>query len=400
MLYLVLGCGPNSMGEAVAWGLLKEPDSFVFIADQNPENERQTYAKLKTLLHGEKSYISKLNDAGTGFDVIREQEKLARRFSYFDVVINALPAQLSLPIVEAVLKTNEEKQGRDLPKTHYCDLGGVLEITKKIIFGKIARRAERYGVSIIPDCGFQPGLGNILAMDALSIFCPKEPVESIVMYAGGLPSSYREPPLFYKKLFNLKGLEEIYYNWPLVLSKGKPRKIRPLSHYEKNIRHECVGLNHFNPGMEAAVTGGLGTLPYYLTSHVLTLQEKTLRWLGHYAVVKKVPREKFIEAFEIWLNQDQAAKNDVSMLKIVALGKAKSTGKRTKIEYFMCEKSDENWTSMQKATGFTTAVIAKLIASGEAATGAYPPEIALDPQTVIEALKKDSLIYWRKTPPC
>jgi len=87
-------------------------------------------------------------------------------------------------------------------------------------------------------------------------------------------------------------------------------------------------------------------------------------------------------------------------LRVVAIGKAKTTGKRTKIECFMYVESDNTWNSMQKSTGFTTAVLAKLIAEGKATVGAYPPEITMNPKLVLDALKKDFPIYERQTPPC
>ncbi len=186
-----------------------------------------------------------------------------------------------------------------------------------------------------------------------------------------------------------------------MLSGGKSRAIKPLSHYEIVPTSDFdlfFGEKEGSVKFEAAVTGGLGVLPYYLKDHVLKLQEKTLRWPGHYAEIKKIKRENFIQEFEKMLSQYPQNQKDFSVLRVVAVGKAMATGKRTKIECFMNVESDENWTSMQKSTGFTTAVIAKLIAEGHASTGAYPPEIALPPKLILDALKKDFAIYERQTP--
>lgn len=405
MLYLVLGCGPDSMGPAIAARLLQENDSVVFIADQNPEHERTTADKLKKFPTGKRSALVLANACGDGLDIIKRKEELPVFFRNKDVVISALPAHLNHTIVEAVLKTNEARlPPHRLGKTHYCDLGGVLDITKKIVFGKFAQQTEKLGVSLVPDCGFQPGLGNIIAVYLLENFDLAQPLESLIIYVGGLPAGKAGlAEKFYKKLFNLKGLEEIYYNWPLVLSKGKPRAINPRSHYETMPTSDFdlyFGEKEGGVKFEAAVTGGLGALPYYLENHVLKLQEKTLRWLKHYATIKKIPREKFVEEFEKMLSQYPSTQKDFCVLKVVAIGKAKTTGKLTKVEYFLHVESDDIWNSMQKTTGFTTAVLAKLIAESKAATGAYPPEIALDPSIVLEALKNDFAIYSRKTPPC
>ena len=90
-------------------------------------------------------------------------------------------------------------------------------------------------------------------------------------------------------------------------------------------------------------------------------------------------------------------------MKVVATGTSalrnkKNAPQRIKVEKLLYSESDDRWTSMQKTTGFTTAVLAKLIADGRAGPGAFPPEIALDPKIVLEALKKDFNIYERTTP--
>ncbi|KKT57040.1 MAG: hypothetical protein UW49_C0008G0002 [Candidatus Giovannonibacteria bacterium GW2011_GWB1_44_23] len=385
MLYLVLGCGPDSMGPAIAARLLRETDSVVFIADQNPEYELATANKLKTCPTGHRSALVLANVRGDGLDVVKRKDDLPIFFRNKDIVISALPAHLNPIAIEAILKTNESRlPPHRLGKTHYCDLGGVLGITKKIIFGDMARRAESYGISLVPDCGLEPGLGNIMAISLLENFDLSQPLESLIIYVGGLPEK------FYKKLFNLKGLEEIYYNWPFVLSRGKPRTIMPRSHYETIPTSDFdlfFGEKERSVKFEAAVTGGLGALPYYLKNHVLKLQEKTLRWPGHYDIIKKIKRENFIEEFEKLLNTYPHKQKDFSILRVVAIGKAKTTGKRTKIECFMYVESDNTWNSMQKSTGFTTAVLAKLIAEGKATVGAYPPEITMNPKLVLDFRK-------------
>lgn len=404
MLYEVLGCGSGSMGEAIVWRLLQEDGSVVFVSDQNPEREKETIEKLKKMPMARRAQI--LGTAsGKGLDVVRQKKELPKIFENIDMVISALPANLNPLIAEATVEANESRPWHHKGKTNYCDLGGVLDVTKKIIFGDLARRAEKCGISLVPDCGLEPGLGNILAMDALENFDLKDPLDSLIIYVGGLPEGQFWPG--YKKLFNLAGLEEIYYSHSLVLHKGKPRKIFPRSHYELIPTSDFdlfFGEKEGAVKFEAAVTAGLGALPYYLEKHVLKLQEKTLRWPGHYAevknIIKNVKKENFVEEFEKTLIQYPPAQKDFCVLRVVATGKAKTTGKRTKIEYFMNVESDGNWTSMQKSTGFTTAIIAKLIAEGRASTGDYPPEIALPTKLVLDALTKDFALYSRKTPPC
>src|SRR3989344_991975 len=399
MNYLVIGCGPGSMGEAIAYRLLSEKNTRVFITDQNPQNIAMTMIKLRQLC---RRYQSECDDLkpfyGPGLDIMRDKVLLPHLFEKFDVVMSAVPASLNPIIAEAVVRSNRYRAG-NTPKTHYCDLGGVLDVTKKLIHWDMDQLAKHWDISIVPDCGLQPGLGGIIAVDLLKKFDPSVPVESIIIYVGGLPYNYSAPP-FYKKLFNLKGLAEIYYNAPLVLHKGRPLKISKLSHYETISTRE-FDLFFGSPDIikfEAAVTGGLGALPYYLRDQVTTLREKTLRFVGHFGAVKKMPPEKFESIFSKWLDNFPVQEKDFIVMKVEAVGKSAIRNERIKVEKLLYVESDENWNAMQKTTGFTTAVIAKLIAEGKALPGAMPPEIALDPSVVLDALRKDFKIYERATP--
>ncbi|MDO8555117.1 MAG: saccharopine dehydrogenase C-terminal domain-containing protein [bacterium] len=396
MKYLILGAGPGSMGEAIAARLLKEEGAEVSITDQNLGNVEKTYGKLRPYACG--ANLKWFLPGGQGLDVVKQIGLLPRFFKDFDIVVSAIPASLNPIVVEAVLLSNEMRGKYHERKTHYCDLGGVLEITKKIIQWDTDLRAKACGVALVPDCGLQPGLGNIIAIDILKNFDPAVPVESIIIYVGGLPYDYKNPP-YYKKLFNLTGLAEIYYNAPLVLHKGRPLKITKLSHYETIPTRE-FDMYFGSPEtikFEAAVTGGLGALPYYLQNQVLTLQEKTLRFEGHYNKVKTIPSEDFEKIFTNWLKDFPVCEKDFTVMKIVAIGKSAFSDERIMVEKLLCSYSDENWNSMQKTTGFTTAVLARLIAEGKASPGSTPPEIALDSSLVLNSLKKDFHIYERTT---
>ena len=402
MIYLVLGVGDNSMGEAIAYRLLQENGAQVFIADINTVNLKSTLLKLNNLPRAPNTNLSEFSPKG-GLDVINQKEYLPFYFQNCDIVISALPASLNYIIADAVLLTNEWRPKTFIKKTHYCDLGGVLDVTKKIIHWDMKERAKSCGVSLVPDCGLQPGLGNIIAMELLNKFDYDFPLESIIIYVGGLPYNYKEPP-YYKKLFNLNGLAALYFESPLVLHNGKPLKITKMSHYEKIPTREFdmyFGTDEIVK-FEAAVTGGLGALPYYMQDKVLTLQEKTLRYDGHYNRIKVVPKENFEEIFTHWLEGFPVPEDDFTVMKVIANGISAIKNRRDKIMRIKIEKllnvtSDKTWTSMQKTTGFTTAVLARLIAEGKAKLGAYPPEVALDPEIVLESLKKDFCIYERTT---
>ena len=396
MIYHVLGCGSGSMGEAIAAGLIKEDDSIVFLSDQNPEHELATAKKLEFFPTGNRSALLRLNISGEGLDILKSRNDLPRIFQGADVVISALPVFLNPLIADAVIRANETRENRKNGKTHYCDLGGALNVTKEILSSATQERAKKYQISLVTSAGFQPDIGGIVAKYMLEncFDLDRAPyaADSIIIYACGLPACATPP--YYKKLFNLEGLREIYYNWPLVIVNGKARKIKPLSHYEILYPHH-LWLSQTRPGteFEAAVTSGLDALPYYFAGYVKTLQEKTIRYKGHYEFVKKNPREKFIEAFQEILANHPIPENDISILKVMVKGKEKDTNRQITAEFVMHAHSDKNFNSMQKATGFTVAEAAKMMADGKAKIGALPASIALPTGEFISWLKNEFKVF-------
>ncbi|MBI2023052.1 hypothetical protein HYT01_00605 [Candidatus Giovannonibacteria bacterium] len=395
MNYAILGCAPEGMGAAIAARLQLENDSKVFLADKEPGCETRALEKLKELPAGKNSEALRLSSAKNGVDIFYHREDYIQSLfnnNLIHVVVSALPAKLNL--LAADLAINSGK--------NYCDLGGVLPITKKLLQPDMHARAKERNISLVTGNGFQPGTGSILAMNMVTSYfadwTPYPAVDSLIIYVGGLPLN-----IPYKKLFNLTGLEEIFFNRPLVLLKGKPVTIVPLAHYEvmKSAKDFgfCIGARSVE--LEAAVTCGLDALPYYLAGRVKTLQEKTIRYKSHYDLVKKLkkehPREKFIEEFEKILSTYPPDNQDICVLKVEAVGLGK-TGKKIKVEARMVVRSDETWTSMQKCTGFSAAISAKLIAEGKASPGAYPPEMALDTSEAVLELTKEFGIYVNTTP--
>jgi len=82
---------------------------------------------------------------------------------------------------------------------HFCDMGGNTGVVRQQ--HKLNSRAKEKGVSVIPDCGLAPGLGNTLAARALDhMNCT-----SIQIRCGGLPQN-PQPPLGYAIVFSVAGI--------------------------------------------------------------------------------------------------------------------------------------------------------------------------------------------------
>ena len=71
-------------------------------------------------------------------------------------------------------------------------------------------------MSVVPDCGLAPGLGNILAAASSS----SAGAGAIEIRCGGLPQTPR-PPLGYKLVFNVGGLTNEYSGEAEYLRDGR-----------------------------------------------------------------------------------------------------------------------------------------------------------------------------------
>ncbi len=391
MEYFILGVGPGGMGEAIAARLVREDNSRVIITDKNTQGLAMSAVKLHQMPHGKNSEITQFNPGGKGLDVVKDNDYLHVMFKGSDVVVNALPASFNVGIAKAVILANQQLAKYSKARTNYLDLGGVLRITEKILSFEFKELAMELEFSLVPESGFQPGNGCIHVVDMYNKFFDEGalmPLESAIIYVGGLP---KLSP-YYKPLFNLKGLEEIYYHRPLVISRGKlVKKKKLLAGYEEFSSGKFGFYFGEKDGlpMEAAVTGGLGALPFYMVGLVKKLEEKTLRWKGHFGFVQNIPKNNFIPEMRKHYKQNPELKDDFCLLHIEMIGAGKNGGEKIKAERTIYVESDQDWNSMQKTTGFAAADIAILIAEGKAKPGAYPPERALDAEAALNKINKD-----------
>src|SRR3989344_5823479 len=142
MKYLVLGAGPGSMGEAIAYRLLLEKNSQVYIADQNRQNLAHTAVKLRQLCRRQNSELVQFERGERMLDIVGDRILLPHIFEKFDVVVSAVPASLNPIIAEAVVLSNRYRQKDTPPRTCFADLGGVLEYSRKILTGRLSEQAK------------------------------------------------------------------------------------------------------------------------------------------------------------------------------------------------------------------------------------------------------------------
>lgn len=359
--YLVLGTG---VGKAIAYALLNNSESnSVTIADIDFKNARDVRDNICKLINRQCVCLP------TEFRVGDENTLLI--FKNYDVVVSALPAKYNLELAEAAIVAH----------TNFCDLGGVVEITREML--QLSNKYPDMESSVVPDCGLMPGLGIIIAKKLMQDLGGAESIEILV---GGLPQK-PQPPTNYQLVFNSEGLKHICYDPAPIISDGKIKFVPPFHDYSQIEVSELKSFSKkFNGRVETFDTAGASLAAYsFLDWGVKNFAEKTIRWPRFVDFFKNVPEHKFEQTVKEYLNIPVDAENpDLVWMRVTTQnGSAKKS--MSLLDLFDLKTG---LTAMQKTTGFTTAIIAEMIAEGKTKRGVNTPENAFDNLGVNEIVSR------------
>ena len=373
--YAVLGAGRQ--GTACAYDLVKfgEAESVV-LADLSLEGAQSAAARVNALLKTERV-------SGVQLDVTDGTEVVSL-LKGVDAFLSAVPYYLNLDITRAAVQAGASM----------CDLGGNTDLVRRQL--SFDDEAKAAGISIIPDCGQVPGMGTSLMVHAMSLL--DEP-EEVFMWDGGLPQDPR-PPFDYLLTFNIAGLTNEYAESPVFLRNGRPTLVPTMDELEQLEFPAPVGM------LEAFTTGGgVSTMPWTFEGRLKTLQNKTVRYPGHFAQLRAfydlglwgtepvrvgsqpvVPRELFHALFQPLVSF--ADDKDVVVIRIRATGRR--DGRRAEVVLDLMDFYDEKtgFSAMERTTGWDAAIVAGMMARGQTPRGAVPVELAVPPRLFVEELAK------------
>jgi len=325
---IVLGAG--MMGRAIAYDLCKHSNfDNVTVADK----DRKTIVSAEKFL--EKKEIN--------FDIINleKSDDITKQFQKNDICISAIPYTFNYMLSKLAVETN----------THFLDLGGNNTIVSRQ--KTLSKKAEKNGVTIIPDCGLAPGMTSVIVRDLVETL---DTIDYVKIRVGGLPVNPK-PPLNYQVVFSPNGLINEYVEDAIVLDNGKIIEKKSMTEIEEVIFPSPFGK------MEAFVTsGGCSTLPYTYRDKINYLDYKTVRYPGHCEKFKPLlniePREKLIEYL---MKNLPANKKDVVLIKVISKGK--QDGSDVNLKYTIVDYFDDknNMTSMMRTTAYPTSIIAHMI---------------------------------------
>lgn len=372
--YAVIGSGMQGSAGGyflARWGRANK----VIMADLSMERAEKAASLINRLLGSSIAEPRKV-DAGQELELVRLMKEVNGVFS-------ATSYELNLAITKAAIAA----------KTSMVDLGGNTDVTWSQL--KLHERAMEAQISIVPDCGLAPGLGNTLAALGISEL---DECETVQIRCGGLPQNPK-PPLDYKLVFSVKGLTNEYFGKANLLRKGEITTVDTFSEIEELEFAAPVGK------CEAFVTlGGTSTAPWTFKSKVKNYEYKTVRYPGHYAKMKcmldlglldtepvtlengtkVVPRDLFHAVVPAKLSFPED--RDLVVLRTTCIGL--KSGKPAKVVYDLMDFHDTStgFTAMERSTSYPAALVLVHAVSGRAKKGVVPLETAIENKTYVSEL--------------
>lgn len=372
--YAVLGAGMQ--GTAVAYDLAKFGDAAcIRMGDISFDHAKTNSWRVNDLIGSAICEPAEVNAL--------DPDNLAKFLANVDVVVSCVPYWMHPKIAAVAINVG----------TSMVDLGGNTEITMETL--SLDSQAKAAEVTIVPDTGLAPGLVNSIGSYFIEQF---DTVESVKLYCGVLPQ-HPKPPFNYKLTFNIEGLVTEYDFHAVALRNGEIVLIDTLSEVE-TLHVDQLG------EMEAFTTsGGTSTAPYTWHGQVSNYEYKTIRFPGHCERMrifkdfgfwstdeisvdgcKVQPRKVFYKVFGDALAQIEDT--DQCVVRGVGVGTKDGQPVRRQVDIF--DKQDEvtGFTSMERLTGFSSAIYAIEIAHERMEAGCLRYETAMSGTEFLKQIER------------
>ncbi|NIP44707.1 MAG: saccharopine dehydrogenase [candidate division Zixibacteria bacterium] len=365
--------GSGMMGKAIAFDLAQnEKIDKILVCDIDISNAEEVaaFAKSDKVIP---TWLDVRNPSGT-----------KNAISGSNVIISAIHYQFNLQISRLAIEIG----------ANFIDLGGNNKVVGEQL--KLHEEAKSKGVTIIPDTGLAPGLVQILTSSGSSRF---DELENVQLRVGGLPQK-PEPPLNYKIVFSVDGLINEYIEDAVVIRNGKVQNVKALSEVE-----ELSFPSPFEKLEAFQTSGGTSTLPLTYYGKVKNLDYKTIRYPGHSRLFQTLISLGFCSSEALQVDENKIVPRHLTgMLLEKALGRdekdvvlvsvdfeGKKDGKSKHLKYRMMDYYDERTglTAMMRSTGFSSSIIAQMLAEGKIEKkGVVPQEISVPPDVFMEELSR------------
>jgi lysine 6-dehydrogenase len=373
--YAIIGSGKQ--GTASAYDLIKFGNAEkILLIDNNFEQAKNSANKLNELTNAKNCIPLKID--------VKNSEELKNCLKGINSIISGVPYYFNLDLTKIAIEVG----------ANFFDFGGNTDVVKSQL--GLNELAKEKNISVVPDCGMDPGM-NISFIQYL--FESYDELKIVKSYGAGL-MQFPIEPWNYELSFHINGLTNEYYGNALFLRNGKVTEVPTLTDYEILEFPEPLGK------LEAVVTsGGLSTLPYELEGKVDLIENKTLRYLGHWEKFKAyselglfdetpinvngkniIPREIYHHLLSPKISSGD--NRDLGIIKIFANGIKNEKEVKTVIELIDYFDEITSFTAMQRLTGWHASIMAILAAQNKITKGAVSVSKAISGKIIIDELRK------------
>jgi lysine 6-dehydrogenase len=376
--YAVIGAGRQGTAAAYDFGRFGEAD-VIWLADSDAAQAERSAQRVNKLL-GRSLARSFPLDAGDPHSVAAWLRK-----ERIEAFLSAVPYFFNLGLTEAAIQAG----------AGMTDLGG----NSDVVLEQLARSedAAAAGCAIVPDCGQVPGMGTSLIVFAMEQL---DHTTDIYMWDGGLPQA-PAAPWNYRLHFNIEGLTNEYFGDCMYIRDGRTVGIPALEEFEKVEFPSPLGT------LEAFTTaGGLTTASRTYAGKLRTLQNKTVRYPGHFGQLKTIQLLGLLDLTPVtvdgqpvvprhvlhalWDPQIRAEADTRDLILIRVLAKGTKDGRAAEVAVDLLHYYDEatGFSAMEQGTGWHAAILTEAIAFGQVAHGVIPVEEAMPGAAFVERARQ------------
>lgn len=280
--------------------------------------------------------------------------------------------------------------------SHFCDLGGLPDILERHV--ELRDEAKNRDLWIVPNCGLDPGLVNILCMTGIRKF---DVPRSAEIRVGDVPLE-PEPPFRFRLAWSAEKLLDDYTNPSFRLENGARTTAEPLSGIE-DIEFDAP----FGTLEAFRTASSLGPLIEDVNGTFDTIDHKTIRWPGHaaqmrFALSLGLADSRSIDVRTHLTYRDVFARllrkhlggefRDAVLCRIAISGE--KDGNEVTLVYQMIDRydSEREMTAIRRCTGIPVVTIAIMLASGAVpGGGVQPPECIVAGDSFLADLREHGL---------
>ncbi|NOY99152.1 MAG: hypothetical protein GXP40_08120, partial [Chloroflexi bacterium] len=353
MKILLLGVGMQ--GKATLHDLANSPEVTQVIAADANFDDLQAYAQS---LDNAKITPIRLD--------VRERDAVSAQMKKVDAVIVLLPQGFRLDILNLAIENGIHFIETSYALPEYAHLGTL---------------AEARGITILPECGLDPGIDLVLAGQAIREL---DEVHELHAYGTGVPEpAAADNPIKYKISWTFAGVLSAYQRPAKMLKDGKVIHLSPSEMFSPENMH-TITLDSLGE-MEAYYNGDAVKYLDILNIAKTTVStgRYSLRWPGHAAFWKKMVDLGFLSEEPITVGGQKVSprqfvhdllepqlhyapnERDVAGIRIDARGLKDGNCKR--IIYQMIDRRDleTGLLAMQRTVGYTASIGAQMVLRGD-----------------------------------